>query len=128
MLRTFRKDKKALVVKEKMMQSATRPMSGPCTPISLPAHEAPNFAPGTVGLVVALSLGWGVAMGEWSVSVGGSRHVVLFLTFRQEITSGFRQSGTVDAVVAKDFLLASGDGVVVGKTDYLKPGMNAFLE
>src|ERR1700761_2753011 len=69
MLRTLRKDKKTLVVKEKMTQSATRPMSGPCTPINLPAQEAPNFAPGRVGLVAALSLGWGDAIGVVSISV-----------------------------------------------------------
>src|SRR5580698_9381513 len=71
--------------------------------------------------------------GEWLVSVvsvspEGEGRLPFFLSFGQEIASGFRQPRTVDSVVAKDFLLASGDGVVVGKTDYLEPGMNAFLE
>jgi hypothetical protein len=63
-----------------------------------------------------------------SVSPEGDGRLCFFLRFGQEITSGFRESWTVDAVVAKDFLLASSDGVVVRKTDYLEPGMNAFLE
>src|ERR1700737_5480816 len=50
------------------------------------------------------------------------------LTFGQEVTSGDRESRTVKAVVAKNFLLASRHGMFVRKTRDFEPGMNAFLE
>src|SRR6202142_4376023 len=97
MLRRFRKEKKTLVVKEKTTQSATRPISGPCTPISLPANEAPNFAPGTVGLVAALSLGWGDAMKsgqcQWSVSVRKERQIAFFQALAKRLRAASASPG-----------------------------------
>src|SRR6516225_1378594 len=121
MFRPFRTEKKApLVENEKNMQSTTRPIRGPCTPISLLAHETPGCAAGDggLGLVAAPSFIWGLAI------------YIEFpaLTFCQEATSQAREPGPVEAVMAKNFLLTSRYGVLVRKTRDFEPGMHAFLQ
>src|SRR6516225_8472940 len=72
MFRPFRTEKKApLVENEKNMQSTTRPMRGPCTPISLLSHETPGCAAweGALGLVAAPSFIWGVDMSSFEYRV-----------------------------------------------------------
>src|ERR1700730_6980139 len=67
MFSRFRNERKALVVKEKMMQSTARPMRGPCTPMSLLAHEAPRRASGADAVdSAAPSFVWGFAIKEGS--------------------------------------------------------------
>ena len=46
----------------------------------------------------------------------------------EQLTCGGGKARAVDAVVAEDFLLASGHGVIIGKSDDFKAGGDAFLE
>src|SRR5271166_470289 len=50
------------------------------------------------------------------------------LTFHEELPGGGGEAGAIDAVVAEDFLLASGHGVIIGEADDFKPGQEAFLK
>jgi hypothetical protein len=61
MFNRLRKERKALVVKEKIMQSATSPMRGPWTPMSLLAHDGPDLPAETIDLAAPSFVG-GIAI------------------------------------------------------------------
>ena len=111
-----------MVLIEKIMQSATKPMSGPCTPMSLLANDAQPRGAGTgaAARVAALSLVWGFAISnEISLSA---------LTFCQKLMGDSCEASTIHSVVTKNLLLAARYGVVVRKSDDLEPDLDSFLE
>ena len=50
------------------------------------------------------------------------------LTLRQKLTGDKSESGFIDAVMAKNLLLASRHGVLIRNTNYFESGGNTFLE
>src|SRR6202035_229613 len=103
MFNAFRTDKNTLVVQEKIMQSSTRPKSGPCTPITQLAQ--PNLrlvlaGASAVRTVAVLS------------SCGGNITTNLLGFIRSKPASGLRYARAGDAIVSKKFCLTAGHRVL----------------